>query len=209
MAKKKRMKAEERKPQILKHFYEVLMEEGIEKVSIGKVANHMGVHKSLLVHYFNTKDQMFVELIGMIVDQYSQTFRQKIKEIDDPERRLNEAIDIMFGAPFFGLPSTKPDDDETFYACYYLTYRNEAIRKRLQEMYIFIRNELTDIIKGAMEAGIIHMTDPVRAADLLLVLFEGSNTYGIIRENDRQTEDFRNYIKEKAIELLTTGKMSI
>jgi len=211
MAKKKRMNAEERKQQILEHFYEVLIEEGIEGASIGKIAKHMGVHKSLLVHYFNKKEEMFVELIGRIIERYEQTFIRKFKEIDDPEKRLETVLDDFFGLPFkklFGLPSTNPPDDEAFYACYYLTRRNEAVRKRFQEMYTLLRNELTDIIRLCMEEGTIPKGDPERIVDLLVVLEEGLNVCEIMRENDRESEDFRAYVKADVLDLLKNGRTS-
>jgi len=48
-------KANIRKREILEHFYEVLSNEGLEGASIAKIAKHMGVHPSLLMHYFKTK----------------------------------------------------------------------------------------------------------------------------------------------------------
>ena len=212
MAKTKRMNAEDRKQQILEHFYEVLIDEGIEGASIGKIAKHMGVNKSLLVHYFNKKEEMFVELIQRIVERYEQTFMRKFREIDDPEKRLDTVLDDFFGLPFkklFGLPTDNPPDDEAFYACYYLTRRNEAIRKRFQEMYSRLRKELTDIIRLCMKEGTIPKRDPERIVDLLVVLEEGLNVCEIMREDDRQSEEFRGYVKDTVLELLKNGKASM
>jgi AcrR family transcriptional regulator len=41
-----------RKPEILKCFYETILAEGIEGASIGKIAKRMGIHPSLIMHYF-------------------------------------------------------------------------------------------------------------------------------------------------------------
>ena len=205
MAKTKRMNAQERKQQILTHFYEVLLDEGIEGASIGKIAKHMGVHKSLLVHYFNKKEEMFIELMGMIMERYERSYLQKFKEIDDPETRLDTVLDTIFGLPWrrlFGLPTEKAADDEAFSACYYLTYRNEAIRKRFQEMFTRFRNELIDVIKACVETGVIQETDPEKVADSLMVISQGLNICELMRETDRQSEEFRQYIKVRTLNLL-------
>ena len=47
---KKRLNAEMRKPDILKHFFDLILEEGIEGASIGKVAKKMKIHPSLIIH---------------------------------------------------------------------------------------------------------------------------------------------------------------
>ena len=44
-----------RKREILEHFQQVLVEEGFEGASIGKIARRMGINPSLIIHYFSTK----------------------------------------------------------------------------------------------------------------------------------------------------------
>ena len=76
MARKKD-KAEIRKKEILEHFQQVLSEEGIEGASIGKIANKMGIHPSLIIHYFKTKEEMTVALAEFILEKYETTFAKK------------------------------------------------------------------------------------------------------------------------------------
>ena len=52
---RKNLKAEIRKPEILENYYQVLIEEGFEGVSIAKIAKRMNIHPSLIIHYFKTK----------------------------------------------------------------------------------------------------------------------------------------------------------
>ncbi|MEZ4851774.1 MAG: TetR/AcrR family transcriptional regulator [Bacteroidia bacterium] len=51
----RKSKAKIRRQEILSHFYEVIIEEGFEGASIGKIAKRMEVNPSLLIHYFSTK----------------------------------------------------------------------------------------------------------------------------------------------------------
>ena len=56
---RKNQKAEIRKPEILENYYQVLIEEGLEGTSIGKIAKRMDIHPSLIIHYFKTKENSF------------------------------------------------------------------------------------------------------------------------------------------------------
>jgi len=204
-----RMKPEARRKQILEHFYEVLVEEGIEGASIGKIASHMDVHKSLVMHYFNKKEDMVVELMELIIKRYERTLLASLDNIGDPGRRLEEALNTIFGLPWkklFGLPSKKQPNDEAFYACYYLTFRHEVIRKRFKKMYIEFRNILANEITKSIEAGIIEKVDPRKAADLIVVLSEGLNKCEIMRDDQGQSEEYRNYAKETMLSILKCRK---
>ena len=59
-----------RKPQILEHFRQVINKEGIHKASVVKIAKNMGVSPNLVLHYFESKEAMVIELFDVIMDQY-------------------------------------------------------------------------------------------------------------------------------------------
>ena len=66
---KKRKNAEIRKPEILENYYRVIIEEGIEGASIGKIANRMDIHPSLIIHYFKTKKNLTLELADLMLEK--------------------------------------------------------------------------------------------------------------------------------------------
>ena len=63
-------KAEIRKPEILDNFYHVLLEEGFEGASFGKIAKRMNIHPSLIIHYFKTKENLTTELVDLLIEKY-------------------------------------------------------------------------------------------------------------------------------------------
>jgi AcrR family transcriptional regulator len=204
----KRLKPELRKRQILEHFYEVLIDEGIEGASIGKIASRMDVHKSLISHYFSKKEDLVIELIELIIERYEQTIVPRLKEIKDPRKRLEAFLSEIFGLSWkrlFGLPSNRSPSDEAFYAFYYLTFRNEAISRRFKEMYLMMRETFAWEIKACAEEAGLEIKDPDRIADLLVVLSEGLNICERMRDNDQESEQFRSYVTEHAMALLLSG----
>jgi len=52
---RKNQNATLRKLKLLESYYQVLIEQGIEGVSISKIAKHMDIHPSLIIHYFKNK----------------------------------------------------------------------------------------------------------------------------------------------------------
>ena len=57
-------KSDERKPEILQNLIQVLSNEGIEGTSFAKIGDQMGVHASLIVHYFKNKEEMLLGVGG-------------------------------------------------------------------------------------------------------------------------------------------------
>ena len=117
-------KAEIRKKEILENFYAVLAEEGLEGASMAKIAARMGIHPSLIIHYFSNKEEMIVALVDHMLAMYEEAFLPKLREIDDPEIRLETTIDAIFGMDWARLV-----DGGVFYACYSLSYRNDRVRE--------------------------------------------------------------------------------
>ena len=64
-----------RKPQILEHFRQVVNAEGIHKASEARIAKNMGVSPNLVLHYFESKEAMVIELFNLIMDQYTGYLR--------------------------------------------------------------------------------------------------------------------------------------
>ena len=70
MAHRKNRNAETRKPEILEGYYRVLIENGFEGSSIGKIAQHLGIHPTLILHYFKNKDNLQHELVEILITKY-------------------------------------------------------------------------------------------------------------------------------------------
>ena len=55
---------------IIKAFYKVARKEGLENASIAKVAAVLDVNPSLVIHYFETKQDLIHGLIEYILERY-------------------------------------------------------------------------------------------------------------------------------------------
>ncbi|MCD6571200.1 MAG: TetR family transcriptional regulator C-terminal domain-containing protein [Deltaproteobacteria bacterium] len=193
----RKSKAGVRKREILEHFYQVLAKEGLEGASIGKIAKHMGMHPSLVIHYFKTKEAMTVELVDVILERYEKTYLPKLDEIKDPEQRLDTFLNAIFG-----LGWVKLIDVNVFFACYYLSFRNDRVKERFKKMYARFKEVLINEIKICIDKGIIKKTDPEKTAESIIVLAEGLDFYENVCGDDRQFEELGHYLKGIALRLL-------
>ena len=128
---KKRKNAELRKAEILEHFYQVIIHQGIEGASIAKIADSMNIHPSLILHYFKTKESMTIELAEYLREKYDPPYlREQFDSIKDPQHRFNFFLDVMFSEA-----NNKTVNASVFYAFYYLSYRNPKIYSRFANMF--------------------------------------------------------------------------
>jgi len=66
----KNQRAEIRKPEILENYYKILIDEGFKGAPIGKIAKHMHIHPSLIIHDFKTKENMSSEVVDLLIKKY-------------------------------------------------------------------------------------------------------------------------------------------
>ena len=67
-------RSDTKRSEIIKHVYDVIAESGIEGATLSRIANHMGIHKSLLTYYFHTKEEMIIALVDFITETYEKFF---------------------------------------------------------------------------------------------------------------------------------------
>ena len=82
-------KAEVRKKEIIEQFYQVIVEDGLEKASLVKIAERLSVSPSLLIHHFKNKDELILQLIDYIIEKYSVSFSGMIDAIQDSRQRIS------------------------------------------------------------------------------------------------------------------------
>jgi len=186
-----------RKPQILEYFRQVINEEGIHKASVVKIAKKMGVSPNLVLHYFDSKEAMIMELFDVIMDQYIDHLSEVISDIPKGSQRLKILIKTMFGLG----KNRQLLSEKSYYAFYYLSLFDDQIKLRFNQKY----RQLTDMVTAEIESsGHFKKANPMDLAiqtELLLSLFEGFTFKSNIRINNDHFEEFGDSFFEKACEL--------
>jgi AcrR family transcriptional regulator len=171
--------------------------EGIHKASVVKIAKNMGVSPNLVLHYFDSKEAMVMELFDVIMDQYIEHLSEAVSSIPKGPQRLRALIETMFGLG----KNRDLLSEKAYYAFYYLSLVDDRMKLQFNRKY----KQLTDMViveiescaccKGAGQA------DLAKQAELLLSLFEGFTFKANIRIKGDHFEEFGNFFFEKACDL--------
>jgi len=196
-------KAPFRKLEIMETFYKVLVEKGLQEASMAKIAKRMGVQPSLLIHYYSTKEEMIDGLVRFITKRYEETFFPKLDGIHDHDARIDLILDMIFGLEWFRLV-----DNGAFYACYYLSFRNEKVKHHFQRMYRRLREVLVGEIRSCQGNGNLGREDAEKRADLVLIILGGYNYQKNIFDEDLRFEDLGRHLKGLALSLIKEAGMS-
>jgi AcrR family transcriptional regulator len=194
---RKNKKAEIRKPEILENYYQVLIEEGFEGASIGKIAKRMDIHPSLIIHYFKSKDNMTFELVELLIEKYLEPGFLKFNHITDLEQRFYTLIDTIFSIEW-----SRTINPGLHFGFYYLSFRNPAIHERYQAMIKQFRDYLIGELELFRENGILQIDDVKKAADIIVTLMEGLEFHSHFLSEEKPFEEFANYAKNLVLAML-------
>ena len=171
MTGRKRQSAEERKPAILKAFYEVIEAGGFENASVAKVAKQAGVHASLIIHYFGSKEKMVMALVDEVLRTYASLFRG-LPEGGEPQERLECLLSMIWSKEWHDAASFS-----VVFSFLALSQRDEAVMARVRNLYGHYRMYLLKQMALLSEAGVIRVDDPTASAEALISLSEGSHYF--------------------------------
>lgn len=195
---RKTQTAETRKPEILENFYQVIIAEGIEGASIGKIAQRMDIHPSLIIHYFKNKKNMMLALADFLIERYEAPEFLQFDHVEDMENRFRALMDTIFSFEW-----SRTIDPGVHFCFYYLSFRNPDIRNRYERIIRRFRDYLVEEFEGYRQKGIVKMSNTRVAADLIVTLMEGLEFHAQFLSDDHPFEHFASHAKELAINMLT------
>ena len=126
---------------MLQAYYATLRETGLQGASIGRIAKRLGLHPSLFIHYFGTKEQMTIELVDYLLEEFRRTYLGKLSAISDPSERLLAIVDTWFSVPYQEVVN-----DKVYYACFYLSLHHPG----LEEAFATLSEEETELLESTI-----------------------------------------------------------
>lgn len=190
-----------RKPDILESYYQVLIQEGIEGASIGKIAERIGIHPSLIIHYFKNKENLKLELVDLLIEKYESPDMINFDHIEDDEERFDALISMLFSFKW-----SRTVDPSVHFGFYYLSLRNEQIMERFQVMFKWLRDYLADRLSEFNAKGVIRVQDATKAADYIVTLMEGLEIHNQFLANGKPFRHFARTAQKTLIRSLKSGE---
>jgi AcrR family transcriptional regulator len=194
---------ETRQLEIIKVFYEVAKKEGYENTSIAKIAKVMDINPSLILHYFETKEDLTYSLIDHILDKYLEIYTIQ-DQVQATLENLQHTIEMLFSKKWNLL-----FDDCLFYTFYALSFREEKIKAKYKLILDSLRQGLAAIIEQCNENGLLSIKKPQSAADLIFVLVDGAYFYLSLEGDAKAYEQRLGYYKQKAYEVLGIPQLAV
>ncbi len=200
MAGRKNQNAELRKPEILEGYYTVLIQEGIEGASISKIAKHLGIHPSLILHYFKNKDNLKLGLIELMISKFKSRHLLKFEEIDEDAERFSALMDLIFSYEW-----SRTVDPGVHFGFYYQSFRDKNVASLFRDMFRWLRDYLYKEFVVFNAKKVIQVNDEMKAADFVVTLMEGLEFHAQFLREDEPFEEFANSAKQSAIVSLKNG----
>jgi AcrR family transcriptional regulator len=183
-----------RQKEILIGFYQVAKKEGLENTSIAKVASHMEINPSLILHYFKTRDEILLSFNDFILERYKRIYHFPKSRIES-QSDLVVLIDRLFSRQWNRLIS-----DGVFYSCYAKIYQDNKLKKSFQSMHNTLRELLCEALEKAKVNGVIQVSNTQELSERIYIILEGTYYYlGMVDdkfESDRKLKIVKNQIFE-------------
>ena len=171
---------ETRQLEIIKVFYKVAKKEGLENTSIAKIAKVMDINPSLIIHYFQTKEELTYALIDYLLDKYLLIYKVSKDNDVSPLEALVTVVNDLFSRKWNRL-----FDDGLFYSCYALAFRDKKVKAMYKKLTDTLRITLTALIDRCKDENLIQVDDPHQTADLIFALVDGAYFYLSMTTEDR------------------------
>ena len=167
-------KGERRKQELLQIAYRMFISRGYENTSVDEIIEEADIAKGTYYYYFETKEQMLEEVIGMMIDQ----------EMEAAGRILQEEIPVP--QKIIGMISSlRPTQEERPIEGALMQPENivmhEKIRKKIVEMAVPL---LSKVVEEGIGQGIFACDNIAERVRMLLVISSSSFDEGCFTERD-------------------------
>ena len=167
-------KGERRKQELLRIAYSMFISRGYENTSVDDIIEEAGIAKGTYYYYFESKEQMLEEVIGMMIDQETEAARQLVQR-DIPV--LQKIVEIV--------ASVRPRQEESPIEDALMTPENTLmhakIKRRLLETVVPL---LTEVVEEGIAQGVFSCDNIPERLRMLLVISNETFDEGQFTERD-------------------------
>ncbi len=199
---RQRQNAEIRKPEIVKSFYQTILERGFEGASIAKVAARINIHPSLILHYFGNKENLTLALVDYVIKEYDRLLSSVELEGLPPEARLERLLEIIWSREYYEKIHIAGS-----FSLLAVSFRNTRICEKIEGLYSGYRNFLAKEIQRASDAGVIEQQDSMRTAARIITLIEGGRHFRHLFVGEDECEQYNQDMKA-ATKMMMHGENS-
>lgn len=168
MSRTARSAEPERRLALLKSAFREVAEKGFSEVTLDDIARRAGVSKGVTLYYFDSKDELFRELFGWLIDSIHARMREAVAAESDPVLKIRALVALIF-------PS--PSKNRAFFRAFVdfsgLAARHEPFREVNERFYAGCREIDGGIVEEGMRRGVFIVRDPREGGSTMRAIFDG------------------------------------
>jgi TetR/AcrR family transcriptional regulator, fatty acid metabolism regulator protein len=158
----------ERRLSLLKSAFREVAEKGFSEVTLDDIARRAGVSKGVTLYYFDSKEDLFRQLFGWLIDSIHARMREAVAAESDPVAKVRALVALIF-------PS--PSKNRAFFRAFVdfcgLAARREAFREVNERFYAGCRQIDGGIVEEGMRRGVFAVRDAAEAGSTMRAIFDG------------------------------------
>jgi TetR/AcrR family transcriptional repressor of bet genes len=168
MAKLAQASEAERRKALLKAAFREVAEKGFSEVTLDDIAKRAGVSKGVTLYYFDSKEDLFRELFGWLIDSIHGRMRDAVAAESDPLAKVRALVALIF-------PSASKN--RAFFRAFVdfcgLAARRESFREVNERFYAGCREIDGGIVADGMRRGAFRVRDAQEAGSTIRAIFDG------------------------------------
>ena len=168
MARAAALSEPERRLALLKAAFREVAEKGFSEVTLDDIARRAGVSKGVTLYYFDSKEELFRELFGWLIDSIHARMREAVGAEEDPVAKLKALVALIF-------PS--PSKNRAFFRAFVdfsgIAARREAFRAVNERFYAGCREIDGGIVEEGNRRGVFTARDANEAGSTMRAIFDG------------------------------------
>jgi TetR/AcrR family transcriptional repressor of bet genes len=188
----------DRRLSLLKAAFREVAEKGFSQVTLDDIARRAAVSKGVTLYYFDSKEELFLELFGWLIDSIQQRMREAVDAVADPVEKVRALVALIF-------PS--PSKNRAFFRAYVdfcgLASRHESFREVGERFYAGCREIDAGLVEGGVREGAFLPRDPTEAGSTMRAIFDGLMMQWLMEKDPEASfEDYRRRCEEQLLQYL-------
>ena len=175
--KRVRKSPEARRAEIVAAAAAIALAEGLECITMRRVADELAVRPGLISHYFPVAEDLVAEAFGVAataeLDELIPADRPKGETLED----LARFFELATGDRFDGM-------SRLWLNARHLSRYRDRLRERVNHQEARWRDRLTQLIREGVDAGVFRTEDPLSVAIQILVVLDGLGAHANTERGD-------------------------
>ncbi len=171
--------------------WRVIEKHGLNATTIRAIAEELGCSTGAIVHYFESKDDLFIFSLRLATERLAQRIERCRQGVTG-----HETLRRVF-AEYLPLDDERALEWHIWVAFLTRSVNNPRLTREQREWYAGFRNLLRDIIVEGQQSGAFRADiDPTEEADTLIALVDGIGMHAI-REPQRFPPEYQTALMNR------------